>query len=105
MLAQLTSLIDPVEMFKALGNLSPVGIIGLLAYIIYQLVNAKKSTEVVADNLASVKDNHLHDLPEMLEILRSMQASLIRMESTLSAINNRSIYIATKIKNGGGLDD
>lgn len=82
MMAQLAGLIDPIELFKALNGLSPLAVIGLLAYIIYQLVSSKKEDKVVAANLISVKDNHLSDMPEIVEILRGVQGSMVRIEAS-----------------------
>lgn len=58
-----------------LNSLSPLGVISLLAYIIYlQVKGQNKSTA----QISNVTDNHLHDLPAILEILQ-------RIETTQSA--------------------
>lgn len=87
-------LADPVELFKLLNSVSPLAVVALLSYIIYMLVNNKRQ-------VSAVKDNHLHDLPEMLELLRSMNASLERQEWTLKNVSDHIVYIRARV-NGRG---
>lgn len=76
------SLFDPIELFKALNSASPLAVIALLVYIVYTLVINKKADQAVAANVVSVKDNHLSDMPEIVETLRSMSQTLVRMEAS-----------------------
>jgi hypothetical protein len=52
-----------VDTFNAL---SPLGLAGLLAFIIYKLIEGNK-------RLKTVQTNHLHELPEMAETLRRIE--------------------------------
>jgi hypothetical protein len=71
-----------LEMLNVLNSLQPLGVIGLLAVVIFLLV--KNRSEV-----AEIGDNHLHDLPAVV-------ASLGRMEGLLQSINNNIIYLKAK---------
>lgn len=66
------------SLLSVLQSATPVGVMAMLAYIIYILVKGKVS--VLGDGQARIADNHLHGLPEMLELLRSQNATLERME-------------------------
>lgn len=85
---------DPIELFKVLNSVSPTAIVALLAYVIFILVKNKKE-------VAEVKNNHLHDLPEMLELLRSIDATLTRHERLANEMSGNIIYIKARI-NGKG---
>lgn len=95
-LGQLVGLVDPLELLKALNAVSPLGVVALLAYIIYMLVNNKRASKLVGENVVSVKDNHLSDLPEMLNLMRSMTETLRRQEENQRVMNDNLIYIRAR---------
>lgn len=66
-----------------LNSLSPLGLAGLLGFIIYKLIQNDKSLE-------TVKYNHLHPLPEMA-------ASLERIEKLMQTLNDNVIYIKARV--------
>ncbi len=80
-----------IELFN---SLSPLGLAGLLGFIIYKLIEGNKSlTSMSADStsrLESIASNHLHGLPEMT-------ASLERIEKILQAMNDNIIYIRARV--------
>lgn len=67
------------SIIEALNALTPLGLAGGLGYVIYLLVKGKTSADVKVETIAS---NHLHGLPEMLDILREMNDTLHRMDRT-----------------------
>ena len=67
-----------------LNSLSPLAVIGLLAYIVYLLVSKKGPVNTIATN-------HLHSLPEIA-------ASLGRMEETLLEIRDGINYLKGRAK-------
>ena len=64
-----------------LNSLSPLAVIGLLGTVIFLLVKGKTHT---ARELKVVQTNHLHELPEIAETLRSMSDTLRRMETRMA---------------------
>ncbi len=56
------------QIITALNALSPLGLAGLLGFIIYKLIQGNRQ-------LKSVQDNHLHELPEIAETLRRVEAA------------------------------
>lgn len=79
-----------LEFFQALNSLSPLAVIGLLAYVIYLLVKGKGNLPELKASQELIATNHLHDLPEMAETLK-------RMESMLQLMNVNLIYIRARI--------
>lgn len=77
MLETLTTAVD------LLNSLSPLAVIGLLAYIVFLMV-AKKGP------IATISNNHLSGLPEMA-------ASLERMERTLGEIRDGMNYVRGRL--------
>lgn len=59
-----------MELLALLNSFSPLGVIALLAYIVYLLVNQRQQVH-------AIKTNHLHGLPEMLEILHRIELTLV----------------------------
>jgi hypothetical protein len=74
-----------------LNGLSPVGLAGMLAFIIYHLV-AKKG------RVRAISDNHLSGLPEMAATLIRIEESNKRQESVLSNISNDISFVKGRIK-------
>lgn len=68
------------EVIHALNALTPLGLAGGLAYVIFLLVR----------NQRRLTSNHLHDLPDMAQ-------ALIRIEATLKDINDNLIYVRARI--------
>lgn len=66
-----------LALFASLNGLSPLAIIGLLGVVIYQLVMSKSQ-------VATIQENHLHDLPTIAADVRSMVETLQRMEVSMS---------------------
>jgi hypothetical protein len=75
-----------VEAAKAivefLNSLTPLGLAGGLAYIIYQLV-AKRGT------VRTISDNHLSGLPEMAASLERMERTLLEIRDGISFLKGR----------------
>ena len=86
-----------LELLKTLNSFSPLGVIALLATIIYMLVNQKKA-------VSEVSDNHLSGLPEMAEDIRTLIVEVRKSNDLLQRINDRTIYISSRIngRSGGG---
>lgn len=72
-----------MELLKTLSNMSPLGVIALLGYVVYLLVKNSKAVE-------SVSNNHLSGLPDM-------EDSLKRIETLLMTMNANIIYIAARV--------
>lgn len=68
---------------EVLNSLSPLGLAGLLGFIIWKLVQSGRS-------LDAVKENHLHPLPEMV-------ATLERIEKLMQTMNDNIIYIKARV--------
>ena len=54
------------ELFSFLTNVQPIGVIALLGLIIYILIGRRNDQK-------DLKDNHLHELPEIANTLRRME--------------------------------
>lgn len=68
---------------ELLNTLSPIGLAGLLGFILWKQIQNNKT-------VVAVKDNHLHELPEM-------SASLGRIETLLQNMNDNIIYIRARV--------
>ena len=68
------------ELFKAATSLSPLGIIALLAGVIAMLVKAKNE---MSAQVKVIGDNHLHEMPELVENSRRSVEVLQRIEVKL----------------------
>lgn len=67
-------------LFSAAGALTPLAIIGLLIGVIYiQVVKQPSKTE-----LELVKENHLHELPEVAANMRKASETLQRIEVSMA---------------------
>lgn len=72
---------------EALNMLSPLGLAAGLAYLIYVVVTGKTSTDVKIDTM---RGNDLHELSEMAETLRRIEANQIENFAYLRArLNGR----------------
>ena len=69
---------------ELLNSLSPIGVIGLLAYIVYLMISKKGPIQVISNN-------HLSGLPEM-------NATLLRIESTISEVRDGINYLRGRIQ-------
>ena len=66
----------------AFNSLSPLGVIGLLAYIVYLLV-AKKGP------VKAISDNHLSGLPAMESTLQRMEVVLMEIHDGINILRER----------------
>lgn len=74
---------DITQAVAALNSLSPLAVIGLLAYVIYlQVKNQKGQTRIAT--------NHLHELPQMA-------ADLSDMKMLLQTMNDNIVYIRARV--------
>jgi len=62
-----------LSLLNTLNTLSPLAVIALLGVVIFMLVKGKTATDFKVDSIAT---NHLHDLPEAIEILRRIELKL-----------------------------
>jgi hypothetical protein len=67
---------------ETLNALSPLGVIGLLAYIVYLLV-AKRGP------VKAISDNHLSGLPQMAATLARMEAILEDISDGVTILRER----------------
>ena len=67
-----------VVLLQALNAMSPVGVIALLALIIYKQVQA-------ARKVTKIETNDLHTLPDMLETLQRIEVLMSREFSYIRA--------------------
>jgi hypothetical protein len=79
-----------------LATLGALAVLGLQGWVIYLLVKARQQQETIATN-------HLHDLPEMVEILRRMETrqheAARDMFTLLREVRDMVYWI--KVKHGG----
>jgi hypothetical protein len=68
-------------LLETFNSLSPLAIIGMLGTAIVLLI---KSRNEVSGKVDTVANNHLHELPEAVEILRRMESTLQRIEVKMS---------------------
>lgn len=88
---------EEITMFLgALNTLSPLAVIALLGLVIFMLVKAKAARlldipigqEKLSSQVDSISNNHLSDLPKMVDTLDKLTETLQRMEVTLSALDS-----------------
>lgn len=71
-----------IELLKTLNSLSPLAVIALLGTVIFfQVKNSTKSDK----SFETLADNHLHDLPVILETLQRMETSQATAFATIIA--------------------
>lgn len=86
------------SLLQTLNTLSPLAVIALLGVVLFMLVKAKGARlldipigqEKIASQVDLISNNHLSDLPKMVE-------SLQRMEALLQNINDNIIYIRARV--------
>jgi len=64
-----------MSLLQVLNSLSPLAVIALLAVIIFMMVQQNKGT-AKQEQVNEIRDNHLHDLPQMLETLQRIEVKL-----------------------------
>ena len=78
------------ELLTVLNNLSPIGLAAMLGLIIYMLVRGQRDT---AKQVQSVGDNHLHELPILVEnshkTVEILQRIEVRLAENFSVIRER----------------
>lgn len=77
------------ELIQFLTNLSPLGLAGILALIVYLQVKNAKHT-------AQISDNHLSGLPEMQATLEQVLAALSRMEERQVRAGDQLTYLLAR---------
>ena len=70
------------ELFAFITNIQPLGVIGLLALVIYLQVKNQQGTKRIASN-------HLHGLPEMEKTLARVEATLNEIAKDISYMRGR----------------
>jgi 3'-phosphoadenosine 5'-phosphosulfate sulfotransferase (PAPS reductase)/FAD synthetase len=84
-----------ISLLETLNSLSPLAVIGLLGTVIFLLVKGKTAAD---EKIETVATNHLHEMPELVETMRRIEASLIRIEIKISEDLS---FIKAKLINGG----
>lgn len=87
-----------IAFLGALNGLTPLGIIGMLGLIIFMMVKAKDAKAEMDTKVASITDNHLHDLPAMAANLEKTVEVLQRIEVRMG---EEFSYIRTKLNTNG----
>jgi hypothetical protein len=78
-------MLDSLKMaVELLNGLSPIGIIAILAYIVYLLISKNGPVKAISDN-------HLSGLPEM-------NATLLRIEVTMNEVRDGINFLKGRIK-------
>lgn len=77
------------SLLQILNTLSPLAVIALLAVIIFMLVQQQKGV-AKQEQVNEIRDNHLHDLPAMLETLQRIEVKL----------GEEFAFIRAKLSNG-----
>ena len=80
-----------IELIKAANGVTPIGLSALLAVIIVMLVRGQKT---VVSKMDMLSDNHLHELPVLIENSTRMVDTLARIEVRLG---EDLTYIKTKV--------
>ena len=75
-----------LELLKTLNSLSPLAVIALLGIVLfYQARNKTQVSSKMDDSFTTITDNHLHDLPSILEILQRMETANATAFATIIA--------------------
>ena len=77
---------DMKQTIELLNTLSPIGVIGLLSYIVYLLVSRTRQTKEAVQRIG---DNHLHDLPLMALSLQRMETVLEEIRDGINILRER----------------
>ncbi len=78
------------EGINILNAITPLGIIGLLVYVVYLMIAKKGPIKLISDN-------HLSGLPEMAQVLNLIRESSLRQEMTLNEIRNSINYLRGRL--------
>lgn len=78
-----------MDVLKAIAELSPIGVIALLAYVVYLLVAQKGPVKKIAEN-------H-NGNPSIEGLLNQLVASSSRQEQTLSEIRDGLNYLKGRL--------
>lgn len=70
------------EIIQTLNGITPLGLAAGLAYVIYLQVTNR-------GRVANLETNHLHELPEMANTLRRIEAAMTEMRSDVVHIKAR----------------
>ena len=77
-----------ISFLTTLNSLSPLAVIALLGTVIFILVKGKsftgKKISETAAQVSEIKDNHLHEMPAVVEGIKEMNETLRRMEMSMS---------------------
>lgn len=75
-----------LELFKAASGMTPLGVIAMLVAVVWLLVKGRKDVQ-------NLGDNHLHDMPELIENSRRtvdvLQRIEVRLGENFAAIRER----------------
>ena len=69
-----------LDLFTAANGISSLGVIAMLAAIIWMLVRGQRN---VTSHMKTISENHLHELPELVENSRRTVDVLQRIEVRL----------------------
>lgn len=87
-------------------NISPLGVIAILALVVYQLVTksffSKKESGVSLDSIAqqlnTIAGNHLHELPAMRADITEIKKDVKEMGKEMGGLGNRVTRLEAKSK-------
>lgn len=87
------------ELIAALNTITPLGVIALLGFVIYELVQRRRnpSNRDLDARIATMISNHLHELPEMAATLRRMESALDRIATAQADTGKELAYIRARI--------
>lgn len=71
-----------MELLQTLKDFSPMGTLALALFIIFQLVRGKMK-------MNEITDNHLHEMPELLERSRTNEKNMNEVIRLLTIISNK----------------
>lgn len=71
-----------LKLLETVNSLSPLAVIALLALVIWMQVKNQKGQTQIAEN-------HLHGLPELMDLARQQTETLQRIEVALAYIKAR----------------
>ena len=97
------------SIIKFADNASSLGVIALLAVIIFQLVKGNnvmdmfktkghKANQQIIERLDKIAGNHLHDLPGMREDMTKMMAKLDKLDDGQNLQGRQLVRIETTLK-------
>ena len=84
-------------LLSTLNTLSPLAVIALLALVLLHQVKNNKTSVTQNETLDDITNNHLHELPQIIETLREMATTLQRIE-----VNQSENFSHLRAKLNGG---